>query len=113
MSDKEAKKEMTAGERFKPAGVIDYTPDSILSRSLIQNDAGGITIFAFSKGQGLSKHSAPFDAFVNILEGKGKIIIGDDAHILSAGEAIIMPADIPHAVEAEEDFKMMLVMIKG
>jgi quercetin dioxygenase-like cupin family protein len=91
----------------------DIQPGSVVSRALISNDSGSITVFSFSKGQELSKHSAPFDAFVNIIEGKAKIIIDETDFILSDGEVIIMPADVPHSVMAVEDFKMMLVMIKG
>mgnify|MGYP001120885316 CR=1 FL=1 len=95
------------------AGLADYVPDSIISRTLVKNDAGTITLFAFSKGQGLSKHSAPFDAFVHILDGQGIITIGEHDHKVKAGEVILMPANVPHAVQAPQNFKMLLVMLKG
>lgn len=95
------------------AGLADYVPDSIISRTLVKSSGGTITLFAFGKGQSLSKHSAPFDAFVQILDGTGVITIGDQSHTLHAGEIILMPANVPHAVDAPENFKMLLVMLKG
>jgi quercetin dioxygenase-like cupin family protein len=104
---------------FKPAvvtnlaGLADYMPDSIISRMLVKNEAGNITFFAFAKGQGLSRHSAPFNAFVQVLEGEGVITIDEKDYTVKAGEAVLMPADVPHAVTARQDFKMLLVMLKG
>lgn len=92
---------------------VDYSNGATVSKIVSKNTAGNITLFAFDKGQSLSKHTAPFDAFIQILDGKAKIIIDDNAHDLSEGEGIIMPANISHAVEATERFKMLLVMIKG
>ncbi len=94
-------------------GSIGYEEGGIVSKMVIKKSAGNITLFAFEKGQGLSEHSAPFDAFVQIIEGNGRIAIGGHDHRLTAGEMIIMPANIPHSVHADERFKMMLVMIKG
>ena len=74
---------------------------------------GNITLFAFGQGQGLSPHSAPYDAFVSVIEGEGEVIIDGKPFPLKAGEAIVMPANVPHAVNATSDFKMMLVMIRG
>ena len=84
----------------------------VASKQVIKNKGGSITLFAFSKGEGLSEHTAPFDAFVNVLEGVVEILIGNKSHTLKAGEMIIMPADIPHALNATTDFKLLLVMIK-
>ena len=92
---------------------VEYQDDTIVSKQLIKSQAGNITLFAFSKGEGLSEHTAPFDAFINILDGSAKIFIDGKEYPLEAGESIIMPANIPHAVKAEEEFKMMLVMIRG
>jgi quercetin dioxygenase-like cupin family protein len=75
--------------------------------------SGNITLFAFDKGEGLSEHTAPFDAFVHILDGKVDITISGNVHSLSAGEMIIMPANEPHALQGIEAFKMLLVMIKS
>ncbi len=91
---------------------INYADKSIVSRQIIKKSTGNITLFAFDENEGLSEHSAPFDAFVQILEGKAEIKIGGKAHLLKEGEYIIMPANIPHAVKAISHFKMMLVMIK-
>ncbi len=74
---------------------------------------GTITLFAFDRGQGLSEHSAPFDAVVQVIEGEAEIVIGGEVHRVRGGEIIIMPADVPHAVKAPEMFKMLLVMIRS
>lgn len=92
---------------------VEYSNGSTVSKIVSKNDAGNITLFAFDKGQSLSKHTAPFDAFIQILDGKAKIIIDDKPYNMNEGEGIIMPANISHAVEATERFKMLLVMIKG
>jgi quercetin dioxygenase-like cupin family protein len=91
---------------------IEYASDSVVSKMIIKKETGNLTLFAFDKGQSLSEHTAPFDAAVQILDGTAEIIIGGESHILSAGEFIVMPADIPHAVKANEKFKMLLTMIK-
>lgn len=91
---------------------VDYAKDAIVSKVALKKETGNITIFSFDKDQQLSEHSAPFDATVVVLEGKGDIIINKIRNTLSKGEMIIMPANIPHAVEAKEKFKMMLIMIK-
>ena len=95
------------------ANVVNYTPDSIVSRELRRNDAGTMTVFAFGKGQGLSTHSAPFDAMVTVLDGRCVVVIDEVGYSLARGDFIIMPADVPHSVQAVEDFKMLLVMLKG
>lgn len=91
---------------------INYSKDSIVSKTLIDKDPGSITVFAFDKGQKLSPHSAPYNAFVYIIEGKVEITIDKEVYKLEEGNSIIMPANIPHAVNAIEKFKMLLVMIK-
>ena len=95
------------------AGLVSYVTDSVVSRTLLKNSGGTVTIFAFSQGQGLSKHSASFDALVQILDGKMTITIEEEDHIVNKGELLLMPADIPHALIAEEDTRMLLVMLKG
>ncbi len=92
---------------------VSYTEKSIVSKQLIKMPAGNITLFAFDKGEGLSEHSAPFDAFVQILDGRAEVKIAGKPFILNEGQFIIMPANIPHALTAIEKFKMMLVMIKA
>jgi quercetin dioxygenase-like cupin family protein len=91
---------------------VVYAEASIVSKTVIKKNTGNISLFAFAKSEGLSEHTAPFDAMVHVFDGKAEIIIGKVSHFLSAGELIIMPANVPHAVKAAEDFKMMLVMIK-
>lgn len=92
---------------------VEYSTNGIVSKRVIDRPAGTITLFAFDKGQRLSEHSAPYDALVQITEGKAEIIIGGQVNPLQAGQCILMPASVPHAVYAIENFKMVLTMIKG
>ncbi|NSW44672.1 MAG: cupin domain-containing protein [Bacteroidales bacterium] len=92
---------------------IEYADGAIVSKIVKKNDAGNITLFAFDKGQLLSEHTAPFDAMVNIIEGVGLISINKVEYELKAGDFIIMPANIPHAVVAKDRFKMLLIMLKN
>ncbi|MDD5440481.1 MAG: cupin domain-containing protein [Candidatus Omnitrophica bacterium] len=92
---------------------VSYQAGSVVSREIIRRDVGTITVFAFDKGQGLSEHTAPFDAFIYIVDGEASIMINGDLHTVKSGEFIIMPANKPHAVRAVKKFKMMLVMIRG
>ncbi|HDQ46199.1 MAG TPA: cupin domain-containing protein [bacterium] len=86
--------------------------DAVVSKTLMDRKTGTVTVFAFDRGQALSEHTAPFDAFVHILSGGMKIMLGGTPHLLKAGESLIMPADIPHALEATEPTRMLLVMIR-
>ncbi len=90
---------------------ITYASNSIVSKRVLEKSTGNISLFAFDKGQQLSEHSAPFDAMVQVIEGKAKITIDKKPYLLQEGDTIIMPASIPHAVFAEEKFKMLLTMI--
>jgi quercetin dioxygenase-like cupin family protein len=92
---------------------ISYAQKSIVSQKIIANKGGNISLFAFDKGEALSEHTAPFDAMVQIIEGKAKVKIDGVDYSMKTGESIVMPADIPHALEATEQFKMLLTMIKG
>ncbi|MFO8067541.1 MAG: cupin domain-containing protein [Bacteroidales bacterium] len=92
---------------------ISYADNSVVSKKVLEKSTGNISLFAFDKGQKLSEHSAPFDAMVQVVEGKVEISIDKKQYLLEEGETIIMPADIPHAVLAVEKFKMLLTMIKG
>lgn len=92
---------------------VDYTQGGVISKQVTKNQAGNITIFSFDKGQGLSEHTAPFDAFVQVLDGEAEIRIDGAPHILKKGDCIIMPAHRPHALKAIERFKMLLTMIRG
>lgn len=92
--------------------LIDYQDGAVVSKEIIRKDGGTITLFSFDREQGLSEHTAPFDAFVYLVEGKAAIKIAGVAHILTKDEAIVMPANKPHSLKAVERFKMLLVMIK-
>jgi quercetin dioxygenase-like cupin family protein len=92
--------------------LVDYQNGSIVSKEIIKKDKGTVTLFSFDKGQGLSEHTAPFDALVYIFDGKAEISIAGKPLNLNAGETIIMPANKPHALKAVERFKMLLVMIR-
>lgn len=92
---------------------IEYAGNSVVSKRVLEQKTGNITLFAFDKGQKLSEHSAPFDAMVQVMEGQVEITIDKKPYILKEGETIIMPANIPHALLAVEKFKMLLTMIKG
>ncbi len=100
------------GKAQKLAGLIEYADDSVVSKTILDKEAGTITLFAFDKGQKLSEHQAPYDAVVQVLEGKGIFTIGGKPNEVNAGQIIIMPAGIPHAVDANEKFKMLLTMVR-
>ena len=91
---------------------VEYASNSIVSKVILKSEPGNITLFAFDVGQELSEHTAPFDALVQVLEGKVEIKIAGENHTLEKGAGIIMPANIPHAVKAVQRFKMLLTMIK-
>ncbi len=93
--------------------LVDYQDGSIVSRTLIKKETGTVTLFAFSKGQALSEHTAPFDAMVHILSGKAEITISGELNNVESGQMIILPANKPHALKAIENFKMLLVMIRS
>ena len=93
--------------------MIDYSDGGVVSKQVMKNEAGNITLFSFDQGEGLSEHSTPYDALVEVIEGRVEITIGGEKHTVSEGESIIMPATIPHALHGVERFKMLLTMIKG
>lgn len=94
------------------ASLVQYTDDSVVSKTLLNKPVGTITLFAFDKGQGLSEHQAPFDAVVQVIDGVGRVTIDGTDHNIATGEIIIMPASIPHSVTADQKFKMQLTMIR-
>lgn len=94
------------------AEAVKYSEHSIVSRQVMKEAGGNITLFAFDGGQELSEHTAPFDALVQILDGRAEISIAGREYRLEAGSAIIMPAGVPHAVRATEPFKMLLTMVR-
>lgn len=95
------------------ADLVEYQDDTVASKTIIKKDTGTVTLFSFDKGQGLSEHTAPFDALVHILDGKAEITIAGSPYLLVSGEMIIMPANEPHSLQATEPFKMVLTMIRS
>lgn len=100
------------GQAGRLAALVEYQTGAVVSRTLVDKPVGTLTLFAFDQGQGLSEHTAPYDAFVQVYDGKAEVTIGGTAHALQAGDAILMPAGEPHELRARERFKMMLVMIR-
>ncbi len=101
------------GRKAPGADLVQYQTDSVVSRTLLDRKTGTVTLFAFDKGQGLSEHTAPFDALVYVLDGEVEISISGKPLRLRAGEMVIMPANEPHALRAVEKFKMLLAMIRS
>lgn len=95
------------------ANLVDYQDDAVVSKEIIKQEKGTVSVFAFAQGQGLSEHTAPFDALVYIFDGRAQITISGKTYDLKAGQLMIMPANHPHALKALESFKMLLVMIKA
>jgi quercetin dioxygenase-like cupin family protein len=105
--------ELPAAHPVRLHELVGYVPGSVVSHTLVKNAAGTITLFAFDAGQGLSEHSAPYDAVVQILDGVASLSIGGKPVSAAAGETVLMPANVPHAVQASQRFKMVLTMIRG
>jgi quercetin dioxygenase-like cupin family protein len=93
--------------------MVEYSDGAVVSKTLVKNSAGSLTLFAFDAGQELSEHTAPFDAVVQILDGEVELIIGGESVRASAGQTVLMPANVPHSVHATAPLKMLLVMIRG
>ena len=106
------KPKIASSEVFDLAGMIDYGQAAVVSRTLMENAAGTVTLFAFDADQGLSEHTTPFDAMVQVIDGQGEFVIGGKTFQVSAGRIIVMPANVPHAVRAVERFKMLLTMLR-
>lgn len=113
MKQDDKKNNFPPAQAVKLAELVEYANAAIVSRTLTGNDAGTMTLFAFDAGEALSEHSTPFDAFVQVLDGEAELIIGGQKVITRAGETVLMPANIPHAVNAVQRFKMLLTMIRG
>jgi len=101
------------GQAVKLIGLIDYQEGSVVSRTLIDKKTGTVTLFAFDEGQGLSEHTAPFDALVCVIKGEAEITISGNPLCVREGEMVIMPANKPHALKAVKKFKMILTMIRS
>lgn len=102
-----------AGERVHLADLVQYADGSVVSRALVQKPVGSLTLFAFDEGQGLNEHTAPYDAYVQVLDGEAELVIGGRGVAVKSGDTVLMPAGIPHAVQATKRFKMLLTMIRG
>src|SRR5512136_1486569 len=105
--------ESLLGKVLNVAGLVEYQKGAVVSRQIINKPTGTVTVFSFDKGEGLSEHTAPFDALVQILDGEAEVTISGKPNKLTAGEMIIMPAGQPHSLKAPAKFKMALVMIRS
>ena len=104
---------LEAGKAEELAGLVEYQDGGVVSRTIYRGPHGTLTVFAFDKGQDLSEHTAPFDAFILVLDGVGQITVGGAESRVEAGQMIFMPGGIPHAVSAPERFKMLLCMFRA
>jgi quercetin dioxygenase-like cupin family protein len=94
------------------ASMVDYQEDSIVSRTLVEEEGGTVTLFSFAQGQSLSEHSVPFDALAHVLDGEARLTIGGEDVVVGPGQVTRMPANVPHAVRADKAFKMLLAMVR-
>ncbi|ADU65030.1 Cupin 2 conserved barrel domain protein [Desulfurispirillum indicum S5] len=106
-------KNITHTEVHQLAGLVEYGEGKVVSRTLTQTPHVGLTLFAFDAGEGISTHSAPGDAMVQILDGSAEITIGETTVVVKTGEVVVMPADIPHGLKAKERFKMLLFFVSS
>ena len=115
MQDEKSSKEtkFVPAQAIKAAGLVDYQPGSIVSREILKKTTGKVTVFAFDAEEGLSEHTSPFDALVQVLEGEVEITIAGKPHRLTEGQLILMPAGQPHALKAIKRFKMILTMVRS
>ena len=115
MAEMEKKEHLDAcyGKAAALEELIDYADDSVVSKTLLDKPVGTLTLFAFDQGQRLSEHTAPFNAVVQVVDGEGVVTIDGKEQTVQAGQIIIMPANVPHAVTAEKKFKMLLTMIRS
>jgi quercetin dioxygenase-like cupin family protein len=104
---------ISKGVPFNLSQNVSYAIGSVVSKTLMKKNVGNLTLFSFDKGQGLTEHTSPFDAVVHVIDGTAEIVIGGKPELVSAGEMIIMPAGVPHSLNAVERFKMLLIMIRG
>lgn len=111
--EKEKKTNIPVGLVITLTGLVDYGEGAVVSRTLMASGAGTVTVFAFDAGQGLSEHTSPYDALVEVVEGEGEFVVGGTPSHVGEGQIILMPAGIPHAVRAGRRFKMLLTMLRG
>ena len=104
---------MPAGEKVELASLIGYQEGSVVSRTLVESRAGTVTLFAFDEGQGLSEHTAPFDALLHVLAGEAHVTVAGKENRMAAGDVVLLPAGKPHAVHATRRFKMILTMVRS
>lgn len=102
----------TRGKVIDPGTLVAYQDGSVVSREIMRSKAGSVSVFAFDAGEGLSEHTAPFDALVQVLDGSGHITVAGTDHVVARGQAIIMPAGEPHSLHAPVRFKMLLTLIR-
>ena len=110
---KSARLERLVAAPAKLVELVDYQEGAVVSRTVIDKKTGTLTLFAFDEGQGLSEHTAPYDATVCVLDGEAQIVVADRALRLQAGEVVILPANVRHAVKAVKKFKMLLIMVRS
>ncbi len=111
-TDKQSKQDLAA-QVLKATELVDYQAGSVVSREILKKNNGKVTVFAFDQGEGLSEHTSPFDALVQVVEGEAEITISGQPHRVKGGELILMPANQPHALKAIQSFKMILTMVRG
>lgn len=112
LSNKQNVKDLR-GKAFGLSALLDYQDNAVVSREIIKKNTGTVTLFAFDQGQGLSEHTAPFDAAIYVLDGRVRVNISGRPHTVGKGQMIIMPANKPHSLKAIRKFKMLLVMLKS
>ncbi len=113
MSKKDSIDENLIAKAFDIISLVDYQDGSVISRTIVKKDVGTVTVFAFDEGEGLSEHTAPYDALAHIIDGEAEIVINGKLLKATAGQMVIMPANKPHSLKASKRFKMMLVMIRS
>ncbi|RQE03476.1 cupin domain-containing protein [Prevotella intermedia] len=101
------------GKVFVASELVDYTEGGVVSKELVHSNAGSVTLFSFDAGQGLSQHTAPFDAFIQVVDGEMVLNVEGTDHRVKAGESFIIPSGALHSVKAEQRFKMIITMIRG
>ena len=104
---------MVPGQKAIVASLVSYQTGSVVSRTIIHDKAGTVTLFAFDEGEGLSEHTAPYDALLHLLEGEAEVTIAGSRNLMEQGEAIILPVGKPHAVQALRKCKILLTMIRS